>query len=520
MAASTGSLGNAKGEKKRYLLRPAPHIHAGQGVSAVMGSVLVSLAPATLVSVILFGWGAAQVIIACLVGAIAGEALCLRLRGRPSQTKDLSAAVTGLLLALTMPPASPVWICLLGGFIAVALGKQVFGGLGANPFNPALVARAFLVISFPDLMTRWIAPFDGTATATPLAIASSVGQDGWRYFLGTHAGCLGETSVLALLLGGIYLSARRIIDWRIPTSILGTVVVVSVAFGADPLFQLLTGGLMLGALFMATDWVTTPYSRLGRLCFGIGVGLLTMIIRLWGGYPEGVSFAILFMNALTPLINLVTRPKPQMESVRQVREKPKSSGTLIRVLVTMGVVSAVSGIILAVFYGAMSPRIEKRRQQEMGEGFRVMFPDAASFEPVDLEERLPNRVNDPVFLVKDEEGERMGIAYVTTPAGFQGDITLAVGLDGDGERVVAVQVLAHTETAGLGSKITEPGYLQQYVRKRINDNFALGQDVDGIGGATVSAAAVANGLRDSARAVVEALDIVDGVSEASPSNRG
>jgi electron transport complex protein RnfD len=510
-------LSNTEGEKKRYLLRPAPHIHSGQSVSAVMGSVLISLVPATIASVILFRWGAAQVIIACLVGAVAGEALCLRFRGRPpSQIKDLSAAVTGLLLALTMPPATPIWVCLLGGLVAVALGKQVFGGLGANPFNPALVARVFLVISFPEIMTRWIAPFDGTATATPLAVSSSLGQAGWRYFLGIHAGCLGETSVLALLIGGVYLLARRIIDWRIPASILGTVAVVSAVFGADPLFQLWSGGLMLGAFFMATDWVTSPYSRLGRLYFGIGVGLLTMIIRLWGGYPEGVSFAILFMNALTPLINLMTRPKPQMESVRQVKER----ASLTRILVTMGVVSAVSGIILAIFYGAMSPRIEKRRQQEMGEGFRVMFPDAASSEPVDLEERLPNRVNNPVFLVKDKEGERMGIAYVTTPAGFQGDITLAVGLDGDGKHVVAVQVLAHTETAGLGSKITEPDYLRQYERKPISDEFVLGKDVDGISGATVSATAVADGVRDSARAVVEALDInpADGVSEATPSN--
>jgi electron transport complex protein RnfD len=510
-------LKNSEGEK-RFLLRPAPHIHCGQSVSGVMLTVLVSLLPASVASVLLFGWGAAQVIVACVVGAVAGEAVCLRLRGKPVQVSDLSAVVTGLLLALTLPPASPIWVSLLGGFIAIALGKQVFGGLGANPFNPALVARVFLVISFPDLMTRWIAPFDAASSATPLATSTSLGQDGLRYLLGTHAGCLGETSAVALLLGGLYLLIRGIIDWRVPASILGTVAVVSLFVGADPLFQLLSGGLLLGAFFMATDWVTSPYTRRGRLFFGVGTGLLTMIIRLWGSYPEGVSFAILFMNAVTPLINLVSRPKPQTQSIGEAAEKEKGDKILLRILVTMGAVSAVSGIILAVFFAAMNPRIELRRQQEIGEGFRVMFPAAEVFEPVDLSERLPKRVNSPVFLVKDEAGERMGIVFVTTPAGFQGDITLAVGLDGEGAHVVGVQVLAHTETAGLGSRVADPDYLGQFSGKRISDDFALTNDVDGIAGATVSSAAVANGVRDSARAVLTALGM-DGVSAASPSNQ-
>lgn len=514
---STISLKHNEGER-RYLLRPAPHIHCGQTVSKVMLTVLVSLLPASVASLYLFGWGAAQVIVACVVGAVASEALCLRLRGKPVQVSDLSAAVTGLLLALTLPPASPIWMCLLGGLVAIALGKQVFGGLGANPFNPALVARVFLVISFPDLMTRWIAPFDAASSATPLATATSLGQNGLRYLLGTHAGCLGETSALALLIGGLYLLVKGIIDWRVPVSILGTVTVFSLCAGADPLFQLLSGGILLGAFFMATDWVTSPYTRSGRLLFGTGIGLVTMIIRLWGSYPEGVSFAILFMNALTPLINLITRPKPQTQSVGEVAEKKKGDRALARILVTMAAVSAVSGIILAIFFAAMNPRIELRRQQEIGEGFRVMFPEAAAFEPVDLGERAPKRVNNPIFLVKDTAGERMGIAFVTTPPGFQGDITLAVGLDVEGRQLVGVQVLAHTETAGLGSRVADPEYLQQFTGKRVSDDFTLSKDVDGISGATVSSAAVANGVRDSARAVLSALDI-DGVSSGSPTQQ-
>ena len=228
--------------------------------------------------------------------------------------------VTGMLLALNLPPTLPYWMAVVGAVVAIGLGKQIYGGLGANPFNPALIGRVFLMITFTTPMTTWINPIDGTIAATavdgttgatPLALMKMEGvtTDYMKLFLGNVGGCLGETSAILIILGGLYLIYKGYVDWRIPASYLGTVAVLSVVLGQDPIFHLLSGGLMLGAFFMATDMVTTPLSRLGKVIFGIGAGFFTVIIRFYGGYPEGVSFSILLMNAFTPLINRFTVPK-------------------------------------------------------------------------------------------------------------------------------------------------------------------------------------------------------------------
>jgi electron transport complex protein RnfD len=261
------------------------------------------------------------------------EAATQRIMAQAVTVRDGSAALTGVLLALNLPPASPWWMALVGSAVAIAIGKQVYGGLGYNPFNPALVARVVLLISFPVQMTTWTAPaplfsgIDAVTTATPLGEMKTAvmltgklpeGLHGMlgSYLLGNMAGSLGEVSALALLLGAAWLFYRKIITWHIPVAFLGSVVVLSGIFWLlnpsrypSPLFHLLTGGLMLGALFMATDMVTSPVTNRGMLVFGIGCGLLTVLIRLFGGYPEGVSFAILLMNSATPLIDRFTRPK-------------------------------------------------------------------------------------------------------------------------------------------------------------------------------------------------------------------
>jgi electron transport complex protein RnfD len=236
--------------------------------------------------------------------------------------KDGSAAVTGLLLALTLPPTVHPILPILGAAFAIAIGKQVFGGLGYNPLNPALIGRAFLLASWPNLMTTWQWPAgslawagrqaDAVAGATVLGLVkegTAVQLPAVQMFLGKMAGSLGETSALALLLGGLLLLAYQIIDWRIPVGYLGTVVLMAFLLGEDPLFQLLAGGLILGAFFMATDYVTTPVTPKGRLIFGIGCGLLTMLIRKYGGFPEGVCYSILLMNVTTPLLDRWTVPK-------------------------------------------------------------------------------------------------------------------------------------------------------------------------------------------------------------------
>ncbi len=317
---------------KQLYLSSSPHIHSGDTTSKVMHAVLYSLLPACAVAVYYFGPAALTVLLIATLGCLATEVVCQRIMGRPVTIADGSAAITGVLLAFNLSPSSPWWLTLLGAVIAIVVGKQVYGGLGSNPFNPALVARVVLLISFPVQMTTWSAPaplasgLDLVTTATPLGAWKNAVMltgkmpveqgDMLNYFLGNMPGCIGEVSALALLLGAVYLFYRRILTWHIPTAFVGTVILLSGLFWVinpakypDPIFHLLSGGLVLGAFYMATDMVTTPVSTRGMLLFGVGCGLLTVLIRLFGGYPEGVSFAILLMNAATPLIDRYLQPR-------------------------------------------------------------------------------------------------------------------------------------------------------------------------------------------------------------------
>lgn len=297
-------------EQERLLMASSPHQHHGEDTSRIMLEVLMALAPAATLAVFFFGMRALWLMLVSVGVAVGTEALIQKLTGRTISIRDYSAAVTGLLLAFNVPASLPLWIVAIGAIVAIGIGKQVFGGLGNNPFNPALVARAVLLASWPAQMTAWVAPFTFLTTATPLGALRLEGTK-MAYsslFLGAIPGSLGETSALALLVGGLYLLWRGIIDWRIPAGFIGTVAIFTTFFGGDPLFHVLAGGLLLGAFFMATDMVTSPVTKRGRLIMGIGCGLITSIIRLWGGYPEGVSYSILIMNALTPLIDRYTQP--------------------------------------------------------------------------------------------------------------------------------------------------------------------------------------------------------------------
>ncbi len=316
------------------IVSSSPHAHSGASVPRLMLDVLIALAPAWLASLWFFRLDALRLSAVCVGTCLLAEWLCRRAMRRPNTLADLSAAVTGLLLALNLPPALPSWMAAAGSLFAIIVAKQVFGGLGYNPFNPALAGRAFMLISFTGAMTSWsLLPqaaalgLDATTTATPLGLAKEALKSGQPLpalpasflsdlFLGNVNGCLGETSALALLLGGAYLLARRVITWHIPAAYLLTVLLYAAALHAaapattpHPLFHLLSGGLILGACFMATDMATSPVTRRGMLAFGVGCGVLTMLLRTVksGAYPEGVSFAILIMNAFTPLINRATR---------------------------------------------------------------------------------------------------------------------------------------------------------------------------------------------------------------------
>ncbi len=315
-----------------YLVSSSPHAHSGATVQRIMLDVLIALVPAFVAAAVFYGFDAVRLVLACVITCVACEWLCRKAMGREQTVSDLSAVLTGVLLAFNLPPELPTAMAVAGSVVAIVIAKQVFGGLGYNPFNPALVGRAFLLISFTGPMTTWATPafLEATTTATPLGIVKDALKAGEAlpftmdggltldFLLGRMGGCLGETSALALLLGGIYLLVRKVITWHIPVSYLVTVGVYALilqlsgaAYAMPVHFHFLAGGLMLGAWFMATDMVTSPISRGGQLAFGIGCGVLTMVIRtvVKGGYPEGVSFAILIMNAVTPLINRATRSR-------------------------------------------------------------------------------------------------------------------------------------------------------------------------------------------------------------------
>lgn len=306
---------------------PAPHLQTPLSTERLMGAVGIALLPAAAMAVVFFGAYALLVMALSVAAAVAADYLATR-AARREFVMDGSAGLTGLLLAMVIPPYVPWWIPILGSAFAIVLGKQIFGGLGHNPLNPALLGRAFLVAAYPGPLTTWQWPAlagtlgwaggqaDAVATATPLYLLKSgtlakLGLEipSWQLFVGNRAGSLGETSALALLAGGLFLIAIRVIDWRIPLAYLGSVAALALLFGQDPLFHLLTGGLIIGAFFMATDYVTSPMTKKGRVIFGLGCGLLTMLIRRYGGYPEGVCYAILIMNAVVPLLDRSTLPR-------------------------------------------------------------------------------------------------------------------------------------------------------------------------------------------------------------------
>lgn len=307
---------------RKLIVSGSPHIHTGDSVKARMWGVVVALIPALAFSIYAFGLGAFVVILTSVIGCVMTEFLIQKyMLGGKMTICNGSAVITGLLLAMNLPSNLPLWIVLIGCVVAIGLGKFAFGGLGQNIFNPAILGRVFLLISFPQQMTSWPLPLvnrmnyaDATTGATILGKIkmnelSPENIDLMETFIGNMGGSLGEISAIALLLGGMFLLLRGIISWHIPVSIIASVAVFSWIAGINPLVSVLSGGVLLGAIFMATDYVTSPMTHKGMVLYGVMIGIITMIIRLWGAYPEGVSFAILIMNGFTPLINKYMHPR-------------------------------------------------------------------------------------------------------------------------------------------------------------------------------------------------------------------
>ena len=292
----------------------SPHIYDGSSTNRIMLDVLIALVPAFIASIWIFGYRAALITAVCIASCILFEWGFTKITKRPNTISDFSACITGVLLAFNLPVTIPLWQAVFGSAIAIILVKQLFGGLGKNFANPAITARIVMFLAFSVSMTTWVNPVDTITGATPLALLKKDELDAlpsiWYMFIGMRGGCIGETSNLALAIGGIYLMIRRVISWHTPITFIGVVFVMAAILGQHPIHHLFGGGLFLGAIFMATDYVTTPQTNLGRLIFGVGCGLFTILFRFFSSYPEGVSFAILMMNILTPYINKFTKTRP------------------------------------------------------------------------------------------------------------------------------------------------------------------------------------------------------------------
>jgi electron transport complex protein RnfD len=323
-------------EQPLIYISSSPHIGSAIKTRKLMGRVLIALTPVSIFGIVLYGISALLTMLVAIAAAGIAEVLFRKIPRQDIRKGDCSAAVTGLLLALILPPGTPLWMTALGSAFAIIVAKEFFGGLGANVFNPALIGRAFLLLSFPVAITTWPLPraffgvTDAVTGATPLDLiktGSSIaevgtglaaaglawGSDYWstigNLFLGIHAGCIGESSIILILIGFAYLLLTGTIDWRAPVSMTASVFVFSFLFGRDPLFAVLSGGMLFGAVFMATDYVTAPVTASGKLIFGFGAGLIIVLIRHWGNYPEGVTYGILIMNAVTPFLNKLLQKK-------------------------------------------------------------------------------------------------------------------------------------------------------------------------------------------------------------------
>ncbi len=302
-------------ETKLFTVSSSPHIKSHTTTTSLMRDVLIALSPAMIAAIIFFGISAVMLTAVCVAVAVLTEWASGKLMHKESTVGDLSAVVTGVLIAFNLPASAPWWIAAVGSVFAILIVKQAFGGIGHNIVNPALAARAFLVVGWGARMTgsAFIPAADTVTQATPLGLLSEgiVGQmpSYMDMFLGNMYGCIGEVSALALLIGGIYLIVRKVITWKIPVIYLATVFIFAFILKQDPVFHLLAGGLMLGAIFMATDYTTSPVTPKGQIIFAVGCGLITMVIRMFGSYPEGVSYSILLMNVATPIIERYTKPR-------------------------------------------------------------------------------------------------------------------------------------------------------------------------------------------------------------------
>lgn len=494
----------------------SPHVRDKKTTSGIMLDVIIALLPATLVGIYNFKLDALIIILLCIASCLLTEGIYQKLTKKKYTLTDLSAVVTGLLLALNLPSTVPFYIPILGSVFAILVVKQLFGGIGQNFMNPALAARCFLVISFAGKMTDFT--YDAVSGATPLALLKSgESVDLLDMFLGTTAGTIGETSALALLLGGVYLLARNIISYRIPFFYIFTVALYAAIYSMTALggfsaeyvaAHLVGGGLMLGAIFMATDYATSPATPKGQIVFGILLGLMTATFRIFGGSAEGVSYAIILGNLLVPAIEKYTMPTPFGPSAKEQKESKEKNEIMPNTL-KLFLITLMAGALLGVVYVVTKDPIAQQNEKKQQEAYKSVFSTADSFEELvgfdsseasDILKEGGFNHSDILGVVVALDKNKEALGYVVTVVsheGYGGDIEFSVGILKDGT-VNGIEFLSIGETAGLGMNATKDEFKSQFAGKNVSSfvytkNGAKEEnEIDALTGATITTNAVTN----------------------------
>lgn len=509
-------------------LSASPHVRDRWTTSFIMHTVLLSLVPAALVGVIVYGWNALFVILASILAAVATEALfCLACK-KPLSIWDGSAAVTGMLLALSLSPSTPVIYPVIGSVFAIFVVKCCFGGLGKNFINPALAGRCFLLISFGKAMTQFPA-LDGVSSATPLAVLSDAMTNGTpatlnvtSMFLGTSNGVIGS-SIVALLIGGLILWGLDIIHGEICFSVLGAFTLVMGLFGGrgfDPAYlaaQLCGGGVVMGAFFMATDYTTSPVSRLGQAVYGCLIGVLGALFRILGKV-DYFSYSVIIANLFTPLIDMYVIPKPYAYRKKAIRaasgiKLPPLMQRIPKPVVALAIITLIAGVALSGVYSMTKETIDAHADQAKAAAYAAVVPGAASFEHDEDADAAIAALDGQVygtkfgkayvneaFVAKDSSGNIVGYALsVTSGDGYDGNVTLSMGLDASG-KLLGIAFTELTETPGMGMLADEPAFKDQFVNRQVtqfvhNKGGVSGDNViDAISGASTTSGAVVNAV--------------------------
>ncbi len=543
-------------DEMKLEISASPHVRSKATTSDIMFDVILALVPATAFGVYQFGFSAGVLVAVCIITAVLSELIYQKAMHKKITIGDYSAVVTGLLLALNLPPTLPWWMAMLGTIFAIIVVKQLFGGLGQNFMNPALAGRCFLVLSFGSYMTNFM--LDGVTQATPLAnLRNGLPVNIKDMFLGYTAGTIGETSALALLIGAGYLLIKRVISPKIPLIYIGTLAICVAIYAATKnydvvdytLAHLCGGGLMLGAWFMATDYVTSPITSSGKIIFGVILGLLTFVLRIFGGTPEGVSYAIIISNLLVPLIEKVTAPrsfgygaditkeekkaKKAEANVEAKEEKPEQTKTpakkfdakgFVNAIVVLFAITVVMGAALGVVNNITKEPIAKTKQEAKEAASKKVYPSAAKIATSstvdyatinDVVHQLgyPTVDIDELAVALDSSGAAIGyVVTATTSEGYGGDIQIIIGISIDGT-VQGLDFLTINETVGFGLNAKEPEFKDQFVGQQVLEfqytkTGASGEgEIDAISGATITTSAVV----DAVNAAVMLVNLLGGV---------